>query len=127
MSDKWFICVPAAPHVYTYDTKEEMLAASSNVIQENYLDGDSGWSEEVHFAFGGFGYVKESPVFGCAWNSYEEYLKTKMTHIINEEIIDRKENYPQDDEDAEEWPYGDDFDYIASYDFVEKPPTTGEK
>lgn len=126
MAEKWFICVPAAPSVYTYNTKEEMLAASAEVIKENYLDGDSGWSEEVHHAFAGFGYVKENPVFGLSWNSYEEYLKTKMTHVIKEEIIDKKEDYPEAEEGAEEWPYSDDWDYIASYDLVEKPTTTGE-
>ncbi len=117
---KWFICVPVAPWVYPYDTKEEMLAGSSKIIEENYLDGDSGWSEEVHFAFAGFGEIEEKPIRSVDWHDYEERLKAMTTHVIKEEILDRKENYPQDEEDAEEWPYGDDFDYIASYDLVEK-------
>lgn len=117
---KWFICVPAAPSVYIYDTKDEMISASSKIIEENYLDGDSGWSEEVHFAFGGCGAVTKTHVRGQDWNEYEEHLKTLMTHQIKETILDKKENYPQDEEDSEEWPYGEDFDYIASYDLVEK-------
>lgn len=120
MAEKWFIYVPAAPSVYTYETKEEMLAASSKVIEENYLDGDSGWSEEVHHVFGGFGDLKETPKRGVYWNEYEEHLEAMKTHVVHEEILDRKENYPQEGEDSEEWPYCDDFDYIASYDLVEK-------
>lgn len=117
---KWFICVPADPWVYTFDTKEEMNAASTKIIQDNYLDGDSGWSEEVHHVFAGYGDVRERPKLGGDWNEYEEYLKTLQTHTIHEEIIDKKENYPQDEENAEEWPYCDDFEYIASYDLMEK-------
>ncbi len=123
MAEKWFICVPAAPWVYPYDTKEEMLSDSDRVIKENYLDGDSGWSEEVHHAFAGYGEVKDKIISGADWGEYEEYLETLTTHVIKEEIIDRVENYPKaadGEEEAEEWPYGADFDYVASSDLTEK-------
>lgn len=116
MAEKWFAYCPEAQEIKIYEDKEALEKDSLNYLSDNYLDGDSGWSDQVHYAFAGYGNVKPE----IEWEDseqYEKYLKTLRTHTVREEILDEQKNYPN--EEGEEWPYSSDFDYIAGYFFTE--------
>jgi len=111
MENKWFLYTPNSWEFHKFDTQAELEDKAASILESVYLDGDSGWSEDAHHAVAGYGVFPDV----CRFSSeIEDQLEAAKIYEVVEEILDRKENYSG--EEGDEWPYHDDFDYIARFD-----------
>lgn len=117
----WFIYTPSSWDVHKFDSKEKMLENCADVLESVYLDGNSGWSDDVYCAVAGYGELPDMIKNSDEW---EDAMKPMQTHKVAMEMLDEKENYSGEEDD--EWPYCDDFDYIARFYLQEIEPAGGE-
>lgn len=110
MGKTWFLYTPSSWDVHKFDSKEIMVEKAPDILEEVYFDGDSGWSEEVYYAVAGYGELPDVIKNSEEW---EDAMKPMQTHKVVMEKLDDKKNYSG--EDGDDWPYHDDFDYIASF------------
>src|SRR5277367_6613131 len=95
----WFLYTPEDWAVRKFSSQEDLEAKASGILQDVYLDGDSGWSDEVYCAVAGFGDLPDTIRDYCGW---DERLVSMRKYEVTQEIIDKKENYSGIEED--EWP-----------------------
>lgn len=113
----WFIYCPEERKVHKFSSQEDMEFCASGIIQDVYLDGDSGWSDQLWHTICGYG---DLPVKITDYDEWEDRLEAMKTHEIVEDVIDKRDNYCHGkdfDENAEgeTWSYGSDFEFIATY------------
>ena len=114
--DVWFIYSPEADELRTYTSQQALEGCASKFIEECYLDGDSGWSDQVWFVVAGHGQDLQQGADEEKYD-YENRIELMRRYKIVENVTDRVENY----DDPNDWPYSSDYDYVCTY-YIERLP-----